>query len=193
MRVLVIGGTGNISTSIVKLLLEKGHEVSCFNRSERGKLPEDVRLIKGDRQNLQSFEEAMQNETFDAVIDMICFNAEDAASSVRAFKGVDHFLYCSTVCTYGVEYDWLPVTEDHPTRPSMEYGRQKLAADEVFQRAHREEGFPVTIVRPSTTYGPQMGVNRQIAREFSWLDRIRKGKPILVCGDGKSASGTKVV
>ena len=129
----------------------------------------------------------MQKEKFDAAIDMIGFNAEDAASSVRAFRGVQHFVQCSTVCTYGVDYDWLPVSEDHPMRPITDYGRNKKAADDVYLRAHYEEGFPVTIVKPSTTYGPQLGVGRQIvAREFSWLDRIRKGKPILICGDGKA-------
>ena len=90
------------------------------------------------------------------------------------------------MCTYGVDYDWLPVTEDHPIHPISEYGRNKHAADEVYLQAHHDFGFPVTLVKPSTTYGPQMGVNRQIAREFSWLDRIRKGKPVVVCGDGKA-------
>ena len=186
MRVLIVGGTGNISTSIVRLLLDNGHEVTCFNRGERGELPEGVKHIQGDRQDRDAFEQQMQNETIDAAIDMICFNGEDAASSVRAFRGVEHFLQCSTVCTYGVDYDWLPVTEDHPLRPTTEYGRNKHAADEVYLQAYHDEGFPVTLVKPSTTYGPQMGVGRQIAREFSWLDRIRKGKPIVICGDGKA-------
>lgn len=186
MRVLIVGGTGNISTSIVQLLLDQEHEVTCFNRGERGTLPERVRHIQGDRNDREAFEQAMREEAFDAAIDMICFNAEDAASSVRAFRGVKHFLQCSTVCTYGVDYDWLPVTEDHPMRPMTEYGRKKKAADDVYLRAYKDQGFPATIVKPSTTYGPQMGLNRQIAREFSWLDRIRKGKPILVCGDGKA-------
>ena len=188
MRVLIVGGTGNISVSIVKLLLEKGYDVTCFNRGQRGDLPDGARLIRGDREDREAFERGMQKEKFDAAIDMIGFNAEDAASSVRAFRGVQHFVQCSTVCTYGVDYDWLPVTEDHPMRPITDYGRNKKAADDVYLRAHYEEGFPVTIVKPSTTYGPQLGVGRQIvAREFSWLDRIRKGKPILICGDGKAS------
>ena len=186
MKVLVVGGTGNISTSIVSLLIMKGYEVTCFNRGQSGDVPEGVRVIRGDRKERDAFETAMQDGGFDAAIDMICFNAEDAASSVRAFRGVKHFLQCSTVCTYGVDYDWLPVTEDHPLRPTSDYGRNKMAADSVFMQAYHEGGFPVTIVKPSTTYGPKMGVLRQIAWEFSWLDRIRKGKPIALCGDGKA-------
>ena len=185
MRVLIVGGTGNISTSIVQLMLDKGHDVTCFNRGQRGKLPDRVRTIQGDRKDRKAFEQAMQNERFDAAIDMICFDAEDAACIVRAFRGVKHFLQCSTVWTFSVNYDWLPVTEDQPMRLTIDYGRNKKAADEVYLQAY-DDDFPVTIVKPSTTYGPQMGVIRQIARDFSWLDRIRKSKPILVCGDGKA-------
>jgi nucleoside-diphosphate-sugar epimerase len=105
---------------------------------------------------------------------------------VRAFRGVKQFVQCSTVCTYGVEYDWLPVTEDHPLRPITDYGRGKVAADAVFLRAYYENGFPATIIKPSTTYGPRMGLLRQVAWEFGWIDRVRKGKPILICGDGKA-------
>jgi len=90
----------------------------------------------------------------------------------------------STVCTYGVDYDWLPVTEDHPLRPITDYGRNKVVADEVFMGAYRQEGFPVTVVKPSTTYGPQMGILRQIAWDHSWLNRVLDGRPILICGDG---------
>jgi nucleoside-diphosphate-sugar epimerase len=88
------------------------------------------------------------------------------------------------VCTYGVDYDWLPVTEDHPLRPITEYGSNKVAADEVFLEAFRAEQFPATVVKPSTTYGPQMGLVRQIAWDYSWLGRILEGRPILICGDG---------
>ena len=184
MKVGIVGGTGNISTSIVRLLLEQGHEVVCFNRGLRGGLPEGVRLIKGDRKDRAAFEEAMRNEKFDAAIDMICFTAEDAESSVRAFLGVKCFVMCSTVCTYGVQYDYLPVTEDHPLRAFTPYGKNKIAADSVFLREYYNSGFPAVIIKPSSTYGPQMGMLRQIAWDFSWIDRIRKGKPIIVCGDG---------
>lgn len=186
MRVVVIGGTGNISTSIVRVLLERGHDVTCFNRGLSGTLPEGVRHIAGDRMDRESFEKTMQREKFDAAIDMKCFTAEDAESDVRAFTGIGHFVFCSTTCTYGVNYDWLPATEDHPLRAFTPYGKNKVAAEQVFMRAYHTTGFPVTIIRPSSTYGDKLGLLRQICWEFSWLDRIRKGKPILVSGDGKA-------
>jgi nucleoside-diphosphate-sugar epimerase len=186
MRICVIGGTGNISTSIVKLLLELGHEVVCFNRGQSGKVPEGAHLMQGDRRNHAAFERTMQGKPFDAAIDMLCFNREDAASSVRAFPHVQHFVQCSTVCTYGIAHDWMPVTEDHPLRPTTAYGRHKAQADAIFLEAYYRQGFPVTILKPSTTYGPIQGLLRQIAWEFSWIDRIRKGKPLLICGDGNA-------
>jgi nucleoside-diphosphate-sugar epimerase len=186
MKVCVVGGTGNISTSIVRLLVEVGHEVTLFNRGKTRSAPAGVRVMQGDRKERDAFEAAMQAGQFDAAIDMICYNADDARSTLRAFRGVKHLVYCSTVCTYGVAYDWLPVTEDHPARPTTDYGRNKLAADRVFLAAHQGEGFPVTIIKPSTTFGPTWIMLRQIAWEAGWVDRVRKGKPIAVCGDGRA-------
>ncbi|MCS5611409.1 MAG: NAD-dependent epimerase/dehydratase family protein, partial [Candidatus Poribacteria bacterium] len=186
MKVCVIGGTGNISTSIVMRLLEQNHEVFCFNRGQSGLAPEGARSIIGDRNDQEVFEKAMQDESFDFAIDMVCMDANQAASSIRAFRGVQQFVMCSTVNTYGVQYDWFPTTEDHPLRPTTDYGRNKVKADQVLIDAYERQGFPVTIIKPSTTYGPQMGLLRQIAWDFSWIDRIRKGKPILVCGDGNA-------
>lgn len=186
MRICIVGGTGNISTSITRLLLAQGHDVTVYNRGQRGGVPEGARVLAGDRQDRAAFEAVMQAERFDAAIDMICFTAEDAASSVRAFRGVGHFVQTSTVCTYGIQYDYLPVTEDHPLRPITDYGRNKVAADAVFMAAYYTEGFPVTIIKPSTTFGPQWNLLRQIAWEAAWVDRVRKGKPIAVCGDGSA-------
>jgi nucleoside-diphosphate-sugar epimerase len=184
MKICVVGGTGNISSAFVPLLVQQGHEVVCFNRGQSGRSIPGVRVIQGDRHDEAAFEAALQAEKFDAAIDMICFNRQEAASSLRAFRGVQHFVFCSTVCTYGLDYDWLPVSEDHPQRPITAYGREKVDAEKVFLEAYYSSGFPVTIIRPSTTYGPVMGVLRQVAWDFSWIDRVRKGKPIVVCGDG---------
>ena len=184
MKIGIVGGTGNISQAIVRLLLENGHEVVAFNRGQRTKSLEGVRVIQGDRNNREDFERKMQAEKFDAAIDMICFNAEDAASSIRAFRGVGWFVQTSTTSTYGIQYDYFPSDETHPLRPNTEYGRNKVAADDVYLEAYHREKFPVVIIKPSTTYGPMQGMLRQICWDFSWIDRVKKGKPIIVCGDG---------
>lgn len=186
MKIGIVGGTGNISSSIVKLALEQGHEVVCINRGQHQPPHVDTRLIQVDRHNTERFEQLMQAEKFDAAIDMIGFNAADAAASIRAFRDVGVFVQTSTVCTYGIDYDWFPTTEDHPLRPITDYGRNKAAADALFLEAYYRDGFPVIILKPSTTYGPQSGLLRQVAWEFSWLDRVRQGKPIVLCGDGNA-------
>lgn len=187
MNICVVGGTGNISTSFVKLLLEKGHDVTCFNRGQRGEVPKGAKVIIGDRANREDFEQKMHQGKFDAAIDMVCFSSEDARSDLRAFRGVSHFVQCSTVMTYGLEMDWLPATEDHPLRAIDPYGRGKVEADAVFMAAYYDKDFPVTIIKPSTTIGPQNGPLRQLGGDFSWVDRIRKGLPILVLGNGNNA------
>ena len=184
MKICVIGGTGNISSAFIQLLLEKGHEVTCYNRGISSSVQPGAKQIKGDRNNRAEFERVIQEQKFDAAIDMICFNKEDAASSVRAFRGVQQFVFTSTVCVYGLQYDWLPVTEDHPLRPVTAYGKEKTEAEKVFLEAFYKDNFPVTIIRPSTTFGPIQGAIRQIGWDYTWIDRIRKGKPIVVCGDG---------
>ena len=186
MKIGIVGGTGNISSSIVKLALDQGHEVVCVNRGQHQKIHVDAKLIQVDRHDTERFERLMQAEKFDAAIDMIGFNAADAASSIRAFRDVGVFVQTSTVCTYGIDYDWFPTTEDHPLRPITDYGRNKAAADALFLEAYYRDGFPAIILKPSTTYGPQSGLLRQVAWEFSWLDRVRQGKPIVLCGDGNA-------
>ena len=186
MKICLVGGTGNISQAIVRVLLEQGHEITCFNRGVTTNVPQGVRLIQGDRKNRQDFEQKMQAENFDAAIDMIGFDAEDAASSIRAFRGVGWFVQTSTVCTYGVRYDYFPSDETHPLRPISNYGRNKAAADDALMEAFHHEKFPVVIIKPSTTYGPVQGLVRQVCWDFSWIDRVKKGKPLLVCGDGNA-------
>ena len=184
MHVGVMGGTGHISTSIVRVLLAQGHAVTCVNRGLRGAVAPGARLVRADRRERATFERTLQAERFDAVIDMLCFTRADALSSLRAYRNVSHVVQCSTVCTYGITSDGLPVTEDHPLRPLTPYGQHKAAADATLLEASARDGFPVTILKPSTTYGPMQGMLRQIAWEFSWIDRIRQGKPIVVCGQG---------
>jgi nucleoside-diphosphate-sugar epimerase len=184
MRVVVVGGTGNISTGIVKSLLSLGHEVTVFTRGQReSRLPDGVRYLTGDRKDRAGFEAMMQAERFDAAIDMICYTAEDAASTLRAFRGVKHLIHCSTVCTYGGPLPFVPANEETPLRPITDYGRHKVAADEILLG---QTEIPVTIFKPAHTFGPTWIVLRQLGFDPAWIDRLRKGKPIIVSGDGQN-------
>jgi nucleoside-diphosphate-sugar epimerase len=187
MRVLLIGGTGLISTGIVKHLLVRRVKVTQFNRGKReSTLQADVETIIGDRSDHEGFESLMRDKRFDVVIDMICYSPEHAESDVRAFAGrCEHFIFCSTVCTYGVK---VPPTvladESFPQEPISDYGRNKLQCEKIFLRAGEEKKFNVTVIRPSCTYGP--GGNLIDNLEFNpptW-DRIARGLPVLCSGDG---------
>lgn len=188
MHVLVIGGTGTISRSIVQSLLRRGHEVTVYNRGQRADAPPpEVRAIHGDRKDRAAFEEALRRERFDAAIDMISFTPDDAASALRALRGrVGHFIHTSTVMTYGPPFAGLFQDESAPLngRHDGGYGAGKVAADELLLRAYADEGFPVTVVKPSFTYGPGHPLWRQVDWRTDWIDRLRKRKPLLVVGDG---------
>ena len=185
MRVVVVGGTGNISTGVVKALLQFGHDVTVFSRGQRpSRLPPGVRYLTGDRQDRSAFERLMQAERFDAAIDMICFNGADADSAVRAFRGVQHFIQTSTVSTFGAPLPELPLDEASPLRPDTDYGRNKVAADDVFLAAHARGDLPVTIFKPYFIWGLTFYIARQLGADPRWIDRTRRGLPLLVVNDG---------
>ncbi len=183
MKVGIVGGTGNISTSVVRLLLERGHDVTCVTRGSSGALPEGVRHLSGDRHDLEWFIPAVQRERFDAAIDFIGFTPAHGAAGLKAFRDVGHFIHTSTVTTVGETADWLPITEDHPLRPAVPYAEQKVALDRLYQAAFYDSGFPATIIKPSTTYGRKRVV-RQVGIDTRWIRRIREGRPILRVGEG---------
>jgi len=186
MKILVIGGTGNISRGIVAALQSRNHEVVLFNRGQHVDAPPlDVRVIHGDRQHREDFEAKVSAEDWDAVIDMISFNAEDAASALRACQErVGHFVHCSTVMTYGPPFSGINLPETAPLQGTSGYGLGKITADSLLLAAYERDRFPVTIFKPSYTHGPGMNLHRQVGGDGSWIDRLRKGKPILSAGDG---------
>jgi nucleoside-diphosphate-sugar epimerase len=185
VKVVVVGGTGNISTSIVRRLLDQRHDVTCVNRGTTAAAPEGVETIVVDRHDRERFESAVRAGRFDAAIDVIAFTPDDVRSSIRAFRDVGHVIHTSTVTVLGEQFDWLPVTEDHPMRPSVPYAANKADAERVLLEEYYRSGFPVTIIRPSTTYGPRRAL-RQIGIDSSWVHRIRAGKPLIKVGDGRA-------
>lgn len=184
MRILLIGGTGNISSFVTDLAASRGDEVTVLNRG-RSPLPEGVRGIVGDAGDAGSIEAAIRDETFDVVANFRSFSPRQAADDIRIFAGrTRQYLYISSASAYQKPIARLPITEATPLRnPFWEYSRNKIASEDLLVAAYRESGFPATIVRPSHTYGPSL-----IPLEGGWtaLQRIRDGRPIVVHGDGTS-------
>jgi nucleoside-diphosphate-sugar epimerase len=105
---------------------------------------------------------------------------------VRAFEGrCEHFIFCSTVCTYGIKMPpQVLIDESFPQEPTSGYGRNKVACEDIFHRAHQDGRFQVTIIRPSSTYGPGAPlIDNLEANAVAW-DRIERGQPVLCAGDG---------
>ena len=189
MKVLLIGGTGLISTAITKQLLERGDDVTLYNRGKsEARIPDGAKFITGDRKQYAEFEKQMQDAGhFDCVMDMVGFAPDDAESVVRAFKGnIGHFIFCSTVCTYGGPAEHYPIRESDPQRPISGYGSNKVKCEQILLAAHERGDFPVTITRPSQTYGEGGTIVHSLGGSTTYLDRIRKGKPIVVHGDGNT-------
>ncbi|HEY6078222.1 MAG TPA: NAD-dependent epimerase/dehydratase family protein [Polyangiaceae bacterium] len=186
MKVLIVGGTGLISTGIVHELVPRGAQVTLFNRGQR--LPRafaNLPLIQGDRNAPGDFEQRLARERFDVVIDMVCFTPAQAEASVRAFAGhTAQLIFCSSVCAYGVDSPpQVLIDETFPLAPSTEYGRNKLACERIFERAAQAGGFASTIVRPSNTYGPGASLIDQMEFDSTVWDRVAHGLPVL-CAEG---------
>ena len=190
MRVLIIGGTGLISTGIVKHLHARGADVTMFNRGQRENTIASgaVKTISGDRNDFPTFEArfAKGSEKFDVVIDMIAFTPEQAQSDVRAFGGrCEQFIFCSTVCTYGGKIPaGVLVDESFPQEPVSDYGRNKVACERIMLEAHAANKFNATIIRPSCTYGPGGRLVDNLEFHPPTWDRIERGLPVLCSGDG---------
>lgn len=191
MKILVIGGTGTISTGIAHMLLERGEDVTLYTRGKtEATFDEEYKSIIGDRTDHATFEAQMaQADRFDVVIDMIGYNVKDAHSAVRAFKGrCGRFIFCSTVDVYTKGQRLCPIREVAERAPSTDfrYGHQKARMEKIFEAAHADGGLPLTIIRPAATYS-ERGIVFGLAGSGEYvLGRIRKGEPVIVLGDGSS-------
>jgi nucleoside-diphosphate-sugar epimerase len=186
MKILIVGGTGLISTGIVEELRARGAEITLFNRAKRVTPTSDLPLIVGDRNVPAEFEDRLARERFDVVIDMICFSPAQAEASVRAFAGrTAQLIFCSTVCTYGIEIPpHVLIDETFAQVPTSEYARNKVTCERIFERAAASGHFQTTIIRPSCTYGPGASLIDQMEFDSVVWDRVEQGLPVLLAGDG---------
>jgi nucleoside-diphosphate-sugar epimerase len=188
MRILIIGGTGLISTSTSHFLSERGEQLVLYNRglSDYPTAP-GVICIHGDRTDYAAFESQIAAAgKFDVVIDMVGYKPEDGVSILRAFRGkIGQFIFCSTVDVYKKPATYYPYTEEDVYGGLNEYSRNKVILERMFLAADQKGEFPLTIIRPAYTYGEGRGPIHPVSWE-ACLDRIRKGKSVVVHGDGQS-------
>ncbi len=191
MKILMIGGTGTISMAITRLLAQKGEDVYLLNRGNRtAELPEGVKVIQADISNEAETAAKLEGMTFDAVCEFIGFVPAQLERDYRLFSGkTKQYIYISSASAYQKPLSDCKITESTPlANPYWQYSRDKIACEEYLMRMYRENGFPITIVRPSHTYDERsvpLGVH---GAKGSWqvVKRIMEGKPVIIHGDGTS-------
>ena len=188
MKVLFLGGTGFISTAVSRLALAKGIDLFLLNRGQRAAAPPGAHHLSADLQNDAQARAALADHRFDVVVDWIAYTPEHIERDLALFRGrTRQYLFISSASAYQKPPSHYLITESTPLyNPFWDYSRNKIACEERLLRAYREEGFPVTIVRPSLTYDPQFPIAIGGWGCYTLADRLKKGLPIIVHGDGSS-------
>ena len=191
MKILLIGGTGTISSAITRQLAASGHDLWLLNRgNRRSEVPANVKQIICDIDDEASVLGGLPAETFDAVCEFIGFVPQQVERDVRLFRGrTRQYVYISSASAYNKPAASHIITEGTTlANPHWQYSRNKIDCEELLMKEYRENGFPVTIVRPSHTYCERAVPLSVHGLKGSWqvLRRMMDGKPVLIQGDGSS-------
>jgi nucleoside-diphosphate-sugar epimerase len=187
LSVLFVGGSGRISSACVVRAIERGFDVSVLNRNQTSirPLPKEVTSLTADIRDVSGAREALGGRHFDVVADFTIRDPAQVPADIDLFAHrTGQFIFISSASAYQKPIARLPITESTPlVNPYWEYSRNKIACEERLLRAHRDDGFPATIVRPSHTYD-----RTGLPFNGGWtvVDRMCLGKPVVVHGDGTS-------
>lgn len=191
MKALFIGGTGTISAAVSKLTVEKGWELYLLNRgNKRDKVPKGANVITADINDEEAVSKLIKDMSFDVVADFIAFVPEHIKRDIRLFSGkTRQFIFISSASAYQKPISYYKVNESTPLyNPYWDYSRNKIACEDILLKEYRNNGFPITMVRPSHTYNEEKIPVALHGDKGSWqvIERIRKGKPVILPGDGTS-------
>jgi len=189
MKTLFIGGTGIISSACAEQAVERKLDLTLLNRSQRGSI-RGTRQIVADISDVNAAKAALGEISWDVVVDFISFHPDDLRQRLAIFRGkVGQYIFISSASAYQKPVTDYRVTESTPlVNPYWQYSRDKIACEEYLLAELRKNGFPVTIVRPSFTYGETVipvSFNSW-ERPYTVIDRMRKGLPVIIPGDGTS-------
>ena len=191
MKVLFIGGSGIISTACTQLAAQEGMELTLVNRRQhKVSLPAGVKSVTVDVHDVDAAQKVLGNTSYDVVVDWVAYTPEDIERDLQLFRGrTQQFVFISSASAYQKPGTHYLITESTPlANPYWDYSRNKIACEERLMKAYREEGFPVTIVRPSLTYGDTQIplITNSWEKPYTIVDRMLKGKKVVVPGDGTS-------
>jgi nucleoside-diphosphate-sugar epimerase len=191
MKVLFIGGTGNISTACSELAIRRGIDLTVVTRGQHNSgLPSQVKSLQVDIRDVSAATKKLEGSFFDAVVDWIAFTPADIERDLQLFRGrTRQFIFISSASAYQKPARDYLITESTPlANPFWDYSRNKLACEERLQQAYRDEGFPITIVRPSLTYGDTQLplLTNSWEKPYTIVDRMLRKQKVVVPGDGTS-------
>jgi nucleoside-diphosphate-sugar epimerase len=188
MKVLFVGGTGTISTACTALAAARGIDLYLLNRGQRKvQVPAGVKVLTGDINDRTAVQVLLKEHTFDAVVNWIVFTQEQLERDIELFSGkTGQYIFISSASAYQKPIAHHRITEATPlANPFWQYSRNKIACEERLMLEYRERGFPMTIVRPSHTYGPA-SLPTAVGGGATVVSRMRAGKKVIVHGDGES-------
>jgi nucleoside-diphosphate-sugar epimerase len=187
MKILFIGGTGNISADCAELLYRNGHEIIVLTRG-RSVVPPEYRAVVADRKDPASMRQSLHGMQPEVVLNFLGYELAEVQADFELFKeSVRQYVFISSATVYAKPPATLPITEDAPLGNAWwEYAQKKLICEDWLRQKHREAGFPMTIVRPSHTYSKLWVPNPVSSSSFTFAVRLEKGEPVFVPDDGEN-------
>lgn len=188
MKILFIGGSGNISTECTLNALEKGYQVYHVNRGVSGNTIENVQVIKGDINKTSEIKIKLEDHHWDVVVNFIAFTPEDIERDYLLFRGkTKQYVFISSASCYQTPLSHPVITESTPLHnPTWDYSHHKILCERRLWELYLEEGWPMTIVRPSHTYDTVIPIAIGGFKEWTTAQRILDGKPIIIHGNGEA-------
>ncbi|MBD3374792.1 NAD-dependent epimerase/dehydratase family protein [candidate division KSB1 bacterium] len=186
MKILFIGGTGVISSACSKLCIEKGHDLYLLNRGHSFRTPpREARIWKGDIRDVRAMHALLKDQEWDVVVDWIAFTPDHVQADIELFRGkTKQYIFISSASAYQTPPQRLPLTESTPlSNPYWQYSRDKIACEKELLKVLDTSDFPATLVRPSHTYD---ATKIPLKGGYLFFDRLKKGKQIIIHGDGTS-------
>ena len=186
MKILFIGGTGNISAECAALLHERGHDIFVVSRG-RSAVPPEYKTIRADRKELGAMRSALNGMQPEVVVNFLGYDLSDVQLDHELFRGsVRQYIFISSTTVYSRPPRKLPWTEGAPLgNPLWDYAQKKLACEAWLRQRFEKTGFPVTIVRPSHTYSKRWVPNPVSSSSYTFATRLVKGKPVFVHDEGE--------
>ena len=189
MKVLFIGGTGNISAACSRRAVDHGIELFHMNRGKlKADVPSGIKTIRADIKDKKEVLAGLGDQHFDVVANFIAYTPEDVRQDIEVFSGrTGQYIFISSASVYQKVGGHPVITESSPLyNPYWDYSRDKITCEELLNDAYRQDGFPVTIVRPSLTYDTVIPVAIGSWTDYTIIDRMKKGREVIIHGDGTS-------